>query len=249
MKILLSYIKYLGNSLLRNVYWMYRLMNAEIGKKPILSFPIKVEGRGKISIDDFANIQKRVEIGVGEKGNLKIGNNCRLEENSTLLLNSNNSLIIGSGFKLGAGARMYVQSNWQFGNDVKIETYCAIFAREPNSFGQLKIGNGSHIGDHTIIDLVNDVTLGDEVALGPNCTLYTHDHDYGNNEVAAWKGGLVSKPIMIEDGAWVGSGVTILPGVTIGKRAIVAAGSVVTRNIGAETIWGGIPAKLIKTIS
>ena len=64
----------------------------------------------------------------------------------------------------------------------------------------------------------------------------------------AWKGGLVSHPVTVEDGAWVGSGVTILPGVTIGKRAVVAAGSLITKSVESNTIVGGIPAKLIKRI-
>jgi acetyltransferase-like isoleucine patch superfamily enzyme len=54
--------------------------------------------------------------------------------------------------------------------------------------------------------------------------------------------------IIIDDGSTDGSGVTLLPGVTIGKRAVIAAGSVVTKSVEAESIYGGVPAKFIKRI-
>jgi acetyltransferase-like isoleucine patch superfamily enzyme len=149
---------------------------------------------------------------------------------------------------LGEASRCFVQNDWLIGNNVKIETHCAVFARESEKSGKLVIGNNSNIGDHTIIDLVDDLTIGNDVAIGPNCTLYTHDHIYDDINLPAWKGGIISKPIIIEDGAWVGSSVTILPGITIGKRAVVAAGSIVTKNVETNCIYGGNPAKLIREI-
>ena len=56
------------------------------------------------------------------------------------------------------------------------------------------------------------------------------------------------KPIVIEDNVFVGWGAMILPGVTVGKNSIVAAGAVVTKNIPENQVWGGVPAKFIKTI-
>ncbi|MBV4357845.1 hypothetical protein KTO63_11845 [Parasegetibacter sp. MAH-26] len=53
-------------------------------------------------------------------------------------------------------------------------------------------------------------------------------------------------PITIEDGAWIGSRVTILPGVTIGEKSIIAAGAVVTKDVEPYTLVGGVPAKIIK---
>ncbi|MFB9054537.1 acyltransferase [Formosa undariae] len=96
--------------------------------------------------------------------------------------------------------------------------------------------------------MVKDVNRGSDVAIGPNCTLYTHDHDYSDKIVAAWKGVIISNPIIIKNGAWIGSNVTILPGATIGNRAVIAAASVVTMNVESETIVEGVPAKFIKRI-
>jgi len=57
---------------------------------------------------------------------------------------------------------------------------------------------------------------------------------------------LIPKPVLIKQNAWIGAGATILPGVTIGENAIVAAGAVVSRDVPAKTIVAGIPAKVIK---
>lgn len=237
------------STLTRHLFWLYKLSSSNIGKSVTIEFPVKREGSGEFRLGDFGYLGRYCNIGIAESSKFEAMANVHIASKSTILINKNCSLKVGSNFKLGESARMYIQNNWHFGNDVKIETHCAIFAREPGTSGKLVIGNGSHIGDYSVIDLVNDVTLGNDVALGPNCTLYTHDHGYTNKNVAAWKGEIVSKPIVINDGAWIGSGVTILPGVIIGKRSVVAAGSVVTKNVEAETIWGGIPAKLIKTIT
>ena len=152
---------------------------------------------------------------------------------------------MGKISRWNSGPACTFRTDWSIGDEVQIATHCAIFSREGGVAGKVQIGDGTHIGDHSIIDCAANVIIGKEVAIGPNCVLYSHDHDYASDSSAAWKGGLICKDITIEDGAWVGSGVTILPGVTIGKRAVIAAGAVVTKDIPAHTIWGGIPAKQI----
>lgn len=248
IKILILYCKNLFSKFLRYFYWFLNLSFIKFGKLPKLTFPIKVEGKGEIVFGNYALIESNVNLKIAINAKLKAENNIHLENNSTILINSNCNLVIGNNFKLGKGSRIYVGNNWKFGDEIKIETNCAIFAREPECSGKLIIGNGTHIGDNTIIDLVNDIIIEDEVAIGPNCTLYTHDHLYTDKSKPAWKGGILSKNIKIHNGAWIGSNVTILPGVTIGSRTVVAAGSVVTKDLDTNCIYGGIPAKLIKKI-
>jgi len=108
------------------------------------------------------------------------------------------------------------------------------------------IGNGSHIGDSTIIDVLDNITIVLEVALGPNCTLYTHDHDFQTDHEADWKGALRLGEIHVEDGAWIDSSVIFLPNVKVGKRPIVAAGSVVRQDVPSRVIVGEVPAKILK---
>ncbi|MFB9054538.1 hypothetical protein ACFFVB_15720 [Formosa undariae] len=82
------------------------------------------------SLGTKGKIEKRSNIGVGDKAISEVGDEALFEEASTILVDKHTSLKIGNQFKLGAHARLYVNSNWSLGHAVKIETYCAIFARE-----------------------------------------------------------------------------------------------------------------------
>ncbi|MDB5248364.1 MAG: acyltransferase [Segetibacter sp.] len=230
----------------RHLYWLNRLSRASIGKGVNIDFPIIVEGRGKISIGTSSTIGKKVTLGVGDNGKLTIGDKMKIEKGSLIMVSINTSFSIGDNCVIGSNSKLYVGSEWLIADNVHLASGCSISAREPGGRGTLIIKEGTHVGDNTIIDVCDDVTIGVEVALGPGCTLYTHDHEYKTSNPAAWKGPLQLGKITIEDGAWIGSSVIILPGVTIGKRAIIAAGSVVTKDVPAGAIWGGVPAKQIK---
>ncbi|MBQ9638578.1 MAG: sugar O-acetyltransferase [Bacteroidales bacterium] len=92
---------------------------------------------------------------------------------------------------------------------------------------------------------IGGITIGDGVFVGPHCVLATEYHP----EEPAHRHDLLTKPIVIERGAWLGANVTVLAGVTIGHDAIVAAGSVVTKDVAPGAVVGGTPAKLIRMIS
>jgi acetyltransferase-like isoleucine patch superfamily enzyme len=149
---------------------------------------------------------------------------------------------------LGTGTRLFINNHWTFGNNANIATNCAIFSRESGLFGKLIINNNSFIADNCIIDVADDVIIGEDVAIGPNCTFYTHDHEYTDFALPAWNGNKTTGKITIGDKSWIGSNVTILPNITIGKHVVVAAGSVVTKNIPDNTVWAGVPAKQIKSL-
>jgi acetyltransferase-like isoleucine patch superfamily enzyme len=246
--VLFLLVKYKFLKILRSVYSIYRLINIGIGKPININFPINISGAGKIILGVNSELNANVNLGVSKGMFLTTGDRTNLDKSTTILVGNNASLIIGNDFKLGQNARLYVGNNWQIGNNVKIETNCSIFSRETGLFGKLCIGENSVIGDFTIIDLVDDCIIGRDVAIGPNCTFYTHDHLYEDLNLPAWKGGIKSKPILIEDGVWIGSGVTVLPGVKIGFRAVIAASSVVTKDVQANSVYAGAPAKLIKKI-
>lgn len=88
------------------------------------------------------------------------------------------------------------------------------------------------------------ITIEDNVLIGPKVNLITTNHPINTAERRA----TISEPILIKKGAWIGVGATILPGVTIGINSIVAAGAVVSKDVPDNTIVGGIPAKIIKSI-
>ncbi|WP_305082569.1 DapH/DapD/GlmU-related protein [Actomonas aquatica] len=109
---------------------------------------------------------------------------------------------------------------------------------------QTKLGKNVFINfDCVFLDL-GGITLEDGVFLAPKVSLLTESHPLKPAERHALK----AAPIHIKRNVWVGAGATILGGVTIGENAVVAAGAVVSKDVPANTVVGGIPAKHLKTI-
>lgn len=88
------------------------------------------------------------------------------------------------------------------------------------------------------------ITLEDNVLIGPKVNLITTNHPLEPGKRRA----TISHPIVIKKNAWIGAAATILPGVTIGENSVVAAGALVSKDVPPNTIVGGVPAKVIKTI-
>lgn len=104
----------------------------------------------------------------------------------------------------------------------------------------IEIGSGTIIGRHCVLDGRAPLRIGRNVNIGGRCQLFTGMHDpHDDGFVAEFK------PITIEDHAWLAVSVIVLPGVTIGRGAVVAAGSVVTRDLPAGKIYAGVPAREI----
>ena len=110
--------------------------------------------------------------------------------------------------------------------------------------GQLIIGDGCRINGPTIA-VTNKVIIGNRCRIAPE--VYIMDGDFHAVEDRLAKG--VSKPIIIEDDAWVATRAMVLKGVRVGRGAVVAAGSVVTKDVPDYTVVAGVPAKPIKKIS
>jgi maltose O-acetyltransferase len=108
------------------------------------------------------------------------------------------------------------------------------------------VGDDSFITGPLHVDLGGSVHIGNRVRLGHHVLLLTVDHEVGPPEQRC--GQRLTGPIVIDDGVWVASRVTILPGVRVGYGAIVAAGAVVTRDVLPNTLVGGVPARLIRAL-
>jgi acetyltransferase-like isoleucine patch superfamily enzyme len=88
------------------------------------------------------------------------------------------------------------------------------------------------------------ITIGDDVLIGPKVNLVTINHPIDPNT----RRSTYCAPIVIKKGAWLGAAVSVMPGVTIGENAVVAANAVVTKDVPDNSIVGGIPARIIKHI-
>lgn len=112
----------------------------------------------------------------------------------------------------------------------------------------LRIGFRSRISSDLTVNLDDQIVIGDFVTIGPYVKLYTSTHEIGPSETRC-NGEVVTRPIVIEDGAWLALGVIVLPGVRIGKGVVVSAGSVVNRDLPPDTLCGGVPARVIRQLS
>jgi maltose O-acetyltransferase len=111
---------------------------------------------------------------------------------------------------------------------------------------KLVLGESSTVNYRCVIDNWVSVEIGARVGIGVAVQLVTSSHELSRPDVRAGK--MLYAPIRIGDGAWVGSGAVILQGVVIGEGAVVAAGAVVTRDVPPHTIYGGVPAKLLREL-
>jgi acetyltransferase-like isoleucine patch superfamily enzyme len=106
---------------------------------------------------------------------------------------------------------------------------------------RIVVGSHSIIGDHSFLDGRMGIKIGNNVNISLEARIFTLEHDIESPTFEA-KGG----PVLIEDRVYLGSRVTILPGVKIGEGAVVASGAVVTKNVESWTMVGGVPAEFIR---
>ena len=123
-----------------------------------------------------------------------------------------------------------------------IESYSCI----NNAVGDVVIGDYTRIGIHNTI--IGPVCIGSHVNLAQGITVTALNHNFEDKEKRIDEQGITTKPVIIGDDVWIGANAVILPGVTIGKHCVVAAGAVVTKDVPDNTIVGGVPAKEIKKI-
>lgn len=137
---------------------------------------------------------------------------------------------------------------------VKIGRYCVIhklklFNLYRGKFSNLKIGNHCFIGDECLLDLADNITLGNQVTLAERVSVLTHTNvgyeDHPLQKFFPKK----QAPVEFKNGCFIGANSTILPGVVIGEKSFVAAGSVVTNSIPPKTLAGGVPARKIRKIN
>lgn len=123
-----------------------------------------------------------------------------------------------------------------------IESFCCI----NNAVGDVIIGDDSRIGLHCTV--IGPVTIGSHVHLAQGIIVTALNHNYADPHKRIDEQGISTAPITIEDDVWIGANAVILPGVTIGRHAVIAAGAVVTKDVPGGTLAAGVPAVLKKRI-
>eukprot|EP01053_Blabericola_migrator_P007095 Blabericola_migrator_1__7094@NODE_359_length_9439_cov_107_095070_g287_i0_p5_GENE_NODE_359_length_9439_cov_107_095070_g287_i0NODE_359_length_9439_cov_107_095070_g287_i0_p5_ORF_typecomplete_len202_score45_81Hexapep_2/PF14602_6/8_3e03Hexapep_2/PF14602_6/6e07Hexapep_2/PF14602_6/6_1e09Hexapep_2/PF14602_6/4_4e03Hexapep/PF00132_24/0_013Hexapep/PF00132_24/2_3e09Hexapep/PF00132_24/5_2e03Mac/PF12464_8/0_017_NODE_359_length_9439_cov_107_095070_g287_i020382643 len=106
----------------------------------------------------------------------------------------------------------------------------------------VKIGKNSVVMFNCLMMAAGTITIEDDVLVAANVQLISNNHDLKEKAI------LICKPVVLKKGCWIGAGSTILPGVTVGENAVVAAASVVTKDVEANTVVAGNPARFLKRV-
>jgi acetyltransferase-like isoleucine patch superfamily enzyme len=116
----------------------------------------------------------------------------------------------------------------------------------PISNPVIVIGDRCLINKGTAIVAHFAIEIGDDVFTGHNCYITDQNHGYEDLSLPIGAQSMPEKPVRIGSGSWLGHGVVILPGVTIGEHVTIAAGSVVTRDVPARCVVAGSPARIVR---
>lgn len=112
--------------------------------------------------------------------------------------------------------------------------------------GKLTLGDNVFINQRCYFDLASNVVIGTNVKVGTGVSFITSQHEIGDSDMRCGK--TLPKAIVVGDGAWIGTNAVILGGCVIGRGAVVAAGAVVNKDVPVDTLVGGVPARIIRSL-
>lgn len=195
------------------------------------------------------------EIRIGD--DVSIASGCEIRAASVSIgarseIHAQTQILVADEFRTGDAARI--------SRDVKItcRTFCAGhllymgdgatvgYGGTLSSTSSVRIGNRVTIGQHTILNANFPIEVGDDVGTGSYLAIWTHGYHFGHGPLDGSQ--VAYAPVRIGRNVWLGFHVTVLPGVSIGDNSIVAAGSVVTRDLPPDVLAGGVPAKVRKPL-
>jgi maltose O-acetyltransferase len=136
-----------------------------------------------------------------------------------------------AGVRIGPGTRIYGPMQMEGVGDVS---------------SHLTVGSACMFTTPLFLNLSGRIEIGNDVVIGHHVAIVTDDHQIGGPQRRC--GERIAKPVKIEDGAWIGARATVLPGTIVGRGSVVAAGALVNRDVPANTLVGGVPARVIKVL-
>lgn len=142
--------------------------------------------------------------------------------------------------------RIYRWAGFDVGDGAFLMGNLRLTSAAPDFYGKLSIGEGATLADEITINLDGKVTIGKNAAIAPHVVIYTGSHQIGPGSKRI--GDFTSLPVTIEEGAWVRVGAIIVPGVTVGRGSIVAAGAVVLKDVPPNTYVEGNPAQVVRQL-
>lgn len=137
----------------------------------------------------------------------------------------------------------------ELGNNVGIGAYSRlIISTSFNNVGKyIKIGNNVGIGEYAYLGGGGGLEIGDDCIIGQYLSCHPENHNFDDSSKLIREQGVTRQGIKIGKNCWIGSKVTVLDGVTVGDNCVIAAGAVITKDMPANSVIGGVPAKVIKS--
>jgi acetyltransferase-like isoleucine patch superfamily enzyme len=208
----------------------------EWSERDLLRFGLRLMGRGLRGMTVKARVRRapglvlcgpRVRLYHADR--IVAGSRLNLDEGCEIVGLSRRGIVFGERCTVGRFATIRPTNKWV------------------GEVGEgLRLGDNSNIGPYAFIGCSGWVDIGRRVLMGPRVTILSENHRHARTDVPIKEQGVERSFVRIEDDCWLGANSTIVAGVTIGRGAIVAAGSVVTRDVEPFTVVGGSPARFIR---
>jgi acetyltransferase-like isoleucine patch superfamily enzyme len=227
--------------------------------KTILNKSIKKLGKNNYKIDDSISNYDLINIILSKllpilrglwlrlflkesKGIVFLGKHTKIQFKSKIKLGK--TITIGDNVEINALSKngIIMGNNISINRNTIIE--CTGVIR--NLGVGLVIGNNVGIAQNCFIQVRGEVIIGNNVIFGPGVSIFSENHVFSDVDIPIVDQGEVRKGVVIEDNVWIASGATILDGVRIGRDSVIAAGSVVNKDVLPYVVVGGVPAKIIK---
>jgi acetyltransferase-like isoleucine patch superfamily enzyme len=150
------------------------------------------------------------------------------------------------GAKSAIGAGVTVERPWGVSIGQRFVAESGVHFKLADDAAQVIVGDYTFVGRGTALDVLQVVTIGSHTVIAPDCFITDHNHGLSRDRRIDQQP-CVAKPIAIGNDVWLGTKAVVLAGVQIGDGAVVAAGSVVTRDVPPMTIVAGVPARVVRS--
>ena len=164
------------------------------------------------------------------RSNIRFGNNVNVSDNVKFSGLGKGNLKIGDNVSIGSFSQLIISTSFN------------------NIGAYIIVGNNVGMGEFAYIGGGGGSTIGDNTIIGQYFSMHPENHNFSNSDLLIREQGVTRKGIQVGVNCWIGSKVSILDGVNVGDNCVIAAGSVVTKSFPENSLIGGVPAKLLKSI-